>query len=185
MEYFKRNLIYKQLVFYPYGFGAHCMNTLTFDIGKLSKVSKVIKEYLYLSKTVNIVCFIRKIYEKICDENLGGFCSIVRYSPSQWTNVNSMFHSLRKVSPVFTLFQHVSPQMYDSSQHIFHLLAPCQNGSDTGHSSLFRTPRNLHKTYRSHLCMRSKLLIRHLYDSRHPCFIPDFSFTFCSNGRLK
>lgn len=70
------------------------------------RFTKIIKEALFVSKTINNTGMVRKIYDSLCVENFNKTYAMLLYSPTRWTTVNLMIRRLLKVRTAITLMHH-------------------------------------------------------------------------------
>lgn len=95
----RNELVEEKRVDWAYGCVAHALNNFCEDIGKL-KFSTVLKEALFVSKTIRNKHLLRKLYEVLCEEKLGKPYAMVLYSKTRWSSVNFMLQRVLETKSV-------------------------------------------------------------------------------------
>jgi len=96
----RKILVERNVVAYAYGCGAHALNNFSLDVLQLPQFSKLIKEVLWVAKTVKNTHMLRNLFDVVCVEKLCMHVALVLYSSTRWSSCNYMILRMLKVKPV-------------------------------------------------------------------------------------
>ena len=77
-----------------YGDPSHCGNNLCLDILLLPGPKEILRQAMFVVKTIRNVNLIRRLFERSCSRMLGFVLTLVLYSKTRWSSSNRMFLKL-------------------------------------------------------------------------------------------
>ena len=89
---------------FAYGCAPHAINNLAKDLCALTPVAAHVKQELMLVKYVRSKSLLRKIFDSQCLDVLGKLLAPRLFSPTRWSDVNTMNTRIIRLRNVFTLF---------------------------------------------------------------------------------
>lgn len=91
----RKMLVADKNVLWAYGCAAHALNNFCEDLARAC-FSIVLKEGLFLAKSIRGKHLLRKLFDTICEERLGCTYSLVLYSKTRWSSISYMVKRLLK-----------------------------------------------------------------------------------------
>lgn len=106
MRVMRRKQLEQKVIPWEYGCSTHYLHSLSSEIGPLEPFKSIVKDDLYVSKTVKYTGMVRKLYEQICEEKFAKMFTMVFFSLTRWKTYNIMIQQLLRSRPALTLMSH-------------------------------------------------------------------------------